>query len=217
MSYLADYGYGDFDDVDYFGEDGILAQMIEQLKSVKSNVLSAEERRQKVAARHAQAIAAYGDKGDVYVDSCPPGYLACGVEEDCPDEIYGSVPPMYNADGSKCYLSEGMMLKRREKVMELSKKVKAERSSLAMRDTREVALSVQSLREFTRLAATLVRELNSIGKVAGANQSCADVNQLYPGSDDSSKTHRAAYCENMVGANDERSCKVSSAGMCESV
>ena len=214
MSYLDDYlddGLLLDGDVDHAQ---VLQQMLDALKTVKSTIktASAGPTEEQLRARRAAAMASYGDKGDVYVDVCPPGYLACdGADGECPDEaVYGSVPPMYNAAGEMCYVREGVLRARRSKVNELAKK--ARKQGRSPYDSRAIDVSVGTLREMVRLAGQLSRALTNVGQME--NVGCDTVNGFYPESTEESKKGRRAFCETLLKSDGGRKCQIGANDQC---
>lgn len=208
MSYLDDesYMFGDAD-VDY---TQVLRQMLEALQTVKSSVKVAGMTKEELKARRAAAAAKYTG-GDVYVDQCPPGYLACDAGDECPDEAtYGSMPPMYNAAGEMCYVRQGVLEMRRAKVNELAKK--ARKQGRLPQDTRQLQTSVATLRELVGLAAKLSRALTNVGNLE--NVGCDTVNAFYPDGDETSKKGRRAFCETLLTTDGGRKCQIGANDQC---
>lgn len=184
-----------------------LQTMLQQIEQIKANVSSVQQRRKQMIVDAQTAKRTHRDlQQPAYVDECPPGYATC-EGEDCPDENeYGSVPPMYTADGSLCYFEEGVRDARQKALQKLVQRAKTHKRDPRMSDTRELEVSVQLLRDFVRLAGELTRTLNNIGKLE--NVDCAQVNTFYRGKDEKSKQGLKAFCETLSRPNGERKCQV---------
>lgn len=219
MSYLDDYLDDNLSLTDDVGYAQILRQMLDALDTVKSTVkaASAAPSEEQLRARRSAAIAKYqatlkdGETGEVFVDVCPPGFLACDPGDECPDEaVYGSVPPMYNAAGEMCYTRQGVLKARRSKVDELAKK--ARKVGRARYDPRAIDVSVGTLREMVRLAGQLSRALTNVGQME--NVGCDTVNSFYPESTEDSKKGRRAFCETLLKPDGERKCQIGANDLC---
>ena len=216
---MSDLGLFEDDDIYGLGLGGLglaadattfaayLETMLKQVEQIKSNVKSVQDRRQQMITSAQAAKLSHPDlRKPAYVDACPPGYATCEGEE-CPDEAeYGSVPPMYTADGSLCFFEEGVREARKKQLQTLVQRARTQSKDPRLNDTRQMEVSVQLLRDFVRLAGELTRTLNNIGKLETVD--CGTVNTYYTGTDEASNKGRQAFCETLIDKDNARRCQI---------